>query len=63
MAVENDILKLKKEIKKLKKDLHIQNKVVESANESVQKMEAFFDNIYEITTILNEENENDRMVN
>ena len=63
MAVDKDILKLKKEIKELKKDLQsvkIEFKIVSVSN---QEMKAFFENIYEITTIINEENDNDRMAN
>ena len=63
MAVDKDILKLKKEIKELKKDLHSIKKEFQIVSVSNQEMKAFFENIYEITTIINEENDNDRMVN
>tara|TARA_R110000824_G_scaffold178361_12_gene358044 strand:+ start:5008 stop:5199 length:192 start_codon:yes stop_codon:yes gene_type:complete len=63
MAVDKDILKLKKQIKELKKDLQSVKKDMQIVNVSNQEMKAFFENIYEITTIINEENENDRMVN
>ena len=52
-----------KEIKKLKKDLHSMKKEMQIVSVSNQEMKAFFENIYEITTIINEENDNDRMVN
>ena len=63
MAVDKDILKLKKEIKELKKDLQSVKKEFQIVSVSNQEMKAFFENIYEITTIINEENDNDRMVN
>ena len=61
MAVDKDILKLKKEIKELKKDLQSIKKEFQIVSVSNQEMKAFFENIYEITTIINEENDNDRM--
>ena len=63
MAVDKDILKLKKEIKELKKDLQSIKKEMQIVSVSNQEMKAFFENIYEITTIINEENDNDRMAN
>ena len=63
MAVDKDILKLKKEIKDLKKDLQSIKKEMQIVSVSNQEMKAFFENIYEITTIINEENDNDRMAN
>tara|TARA_R100000808_G_C2151629_1_gene160777 strand:+ start:4070 stop:4261 length:192 start_codon:yes stop_codon:yes gene_type:complete len=63
MAVDKDILKLKKEIKELKKDLQSIKKEFQIVSVSNQEMKAFFENIYEITTIINEENDNDRMAN
>ena len=63
MAVDKDILKLKKEIKELKKDLQSIKKEYQIVSVSNQEMKAFFENIYEITTIINEENDNDRMAN
>tara|TARA_R100001443_G_C3344800_1_gene175338 strand:+ start:1011 stop:1202 length:192 start_codon:yes stop_codon:yes gene_type:complete len=63
MAVDKDILKIKKEIKKLKKDLQSMKKEMQIVSVSNQEMKAFFENIYEITTIINEENDNDRMAN
>ena len=63
MAVDKYILKLKKEIKELKKDLQSIKKEFQIVSVSNQEMKAFFENIYEITTIINEENDNDRMAN
>ena len=51
MAVDKDILKLKKEIKELKKDLQSIKKEFQIVSVSNQEMKAFFENIYEITTI------------
>ena len=66
MNIENEIINLQKmmihinnEINKLKKDSHPK---VEGLNsrlvEKVEVINTFFDNIYEITTITNEENDN-----
>ena len=56
---------LHRRIKELEKDTHppvFKKDTYEDLNNRMLKMEAFFENIYEITTILNEE-KNNGMVN
>ena len=65
MYTRKGILKIKKEIKKLKKDSHppvFKKDTYEDLNNRVLKLEAFFDNIYEIGAISEKEN-NNGMVN
>ena len=73
MGIKDEILRLQKmivslnnEIKELKKDSHppvFKRSTYEELNDRLSKLEAFFDNIYEITTIIDEENNNDRLAN
>mgnify|MGYP003132648451 CR=1 FL=1 len=55
-------METEKEILEIKLALLKNNKNYKDMVRRLEKMEAFFDNIYEITTILNKEND-DGMVN